>query len=302
MRPDDDATTPIDARNTHTYGWMSPDRPTSEQYHAQDAPRFEATTQFVPAPQFAGQVQSVESPWSTPRPSGAGIAGLDFERRPQRTGAAAATRSRTPLYIVLGGAAFVLVLALLGGWVAATVVGVLMMLAALGTFAVRFLIGAVRGVAAGRGGERRLLGRTGTASLAIIGASLVVTIIGASNGPTISTPAPVAAPIPTVSASAPPAPLVTSAPPVQTPTPTTAAPVPAPIAEPIVDEPAPDPAPPAEPVQPEAPVEDDPVDAGSNVYYDNCKEAHASGAAPLYEGDPGYRPELDRDKDGVACE
>ena len=39
-----------------------------------------------------------------------------------------------------------------------------------------------------------------------------------------------------------------------------------------------------------------------SVYYRNCAEARASGAAPLYRGQPGYRPELDRDGDGVACE
>ncbi|MEU8794622.1 excalibur calcium-binding domain-containing protein [Streptomyces sp. NPDC048643] len=30
--------------------------------------------------------------------------------------------------------------------------------------------------------------------------------------------------------------------------------------------------------------------------------ARAAGAAPLHRGDPGYRSELDRDGDGVACE
>ena len=36
-------------------------------------------------------------------------------------------------------------------------------------------------------------------------------------------------------------------------------------------------------------------------FYANCKEAKAAGAAPMYEGDPGYRPELDRNHDGIAC-
>ncbi len=40
----------------------------------------------------------------------------------------------------------------------------------------------------------------------------------------------------------------------------------------------------------------------SDVYYANCSEARAAGAAPLYAGDPGYRARLDRDGDGVACE
>ncbi len=38
------------------------------------------------------------------------------------------------------------------------------------------------------------------------------------------------------------------------------------------------------------------------VYYRSRAEARARGAAPLYRGQPGYRPELDRDGDGVACE
>jgi hypothetical protein len=37
-------------------------------------------------------------------------------------------------------------------------------------------------------------------------------------------------------------------------------------------------------------------------YYENCDEARAAGVAPLYEGQPGYAPHLDRDGDGVACE
>ena len=39
-----------------------------------------------------------------------------------------------------------------------------------------------------------------------------------------------------------------------------------------------------------------------NVYYRDCDDARAMGAAPLRRGEPGYRPELDRDGDGVACE
>jgi hypothetical protein len=38
------------------------------------------------------------------------------------------------------------------------------------------------------------------------------------------------------------------------------------------------------------------------VYYRNCTAARAAGAAPIYFGEPGYRPALDRDRDGVACE
>jgi micrococcal nuclease len=38
------------------------------------------------------------------------------------------------------------------------------------------------------------------------------------------------------------------------------------------------------------------------VYYANCTEARAAGAAPMHKGDPGYREEMDRDRDGIACE
>ncbi|HYJ74291.1 MAG TPA: excalibur calcium-binding domain-containing protein [Kineosporiaceae bacterium] len=41
---------------------------------------------------------------------------------------------------------------------------------------------------------------------------------------------------------------------------------------------------------------------GGSVYYANCSAARAAGDTPLYRGDPGYRPGLDRDGDGVACE
>ena len=42
--------------------------------------------------------------------------------------------------------------------------------------------------------------------------------------------------------------------------------------------------------------------ANADVYYKNCSEARAAGVTPLYEGDPGYAPHLDRDHDGIACE
>lgn len=38
------------------------------------------------------------------------------------------------------------------------------------------------------------------------------------------------------------------------------------------------------------------------VYYKNCAEARAAGAAPMHRGEPGYRPGLDRDHDGIACD
>jgi hypothetical protein len=38
------------------------------------------------------------------------------------------------------------------------------------------------------------------------------------------------------------------------------------------------------------------------VYYRNCGQVRRAGAAPLHIGRPGYRPELDKDGDGVACD
>lgn len=38
------------------------------------------------------------------------------------------------------------------------------------------------------------------------------------------------------------------------------------------------------------------------VRYRDCAEAGAAGALPLFEGEPGYAPHLDRDGDGEACE
>lgn len=42
--------------------------------------------------------------------------------------------------------------------------------------------------------------------------------------------------------------------------------------------------------------------ARSEVHYANCSQARAAGAAPIRRGEPGYRPALDRDNDGIACE
>ncbi|MEU6187708.1 excalibur calcium-binding domain-containing protein [Nocardia sp. NPDC047038] len=64
------------------------------------------------------------------------------------------------------------------------------------------------------------------------------------------------------------------------------------------------PAPPAAvvPTPPAAAVPVPPRPAAPSVYYSNCAAAKAAGAAPLRRGEPGYRSELDRDKDGIACE
>ena len=89
---------------------------------------------------------------------------------------------------------------------------------------------------------------------------------------------------PTPSASPTPSPSPSTTP-TPSPEPTTAEPTP----EPTTAEPTPEPT-----AQPEP--------APQQAYYSSCREAKAAGAAPLYRGDPGYRPGLDRDSDGVACE
>lgn len=64
-------------------------------------------------------------------------------------------------------------------------------------------------------------------------------------------------------------------------------------------------APPAEVPEPApapAPLVAPPPEPGVAVFFPNCAAARAAGAAPLLLGQPGYRPELDRDGDGVACE
>lgn len=41
---------------------------------------------------------------------------------------------------------------------------------------------------------------------------------------------------------------------------------------------------------------------GGAAQFRNCAEARAAGAAPVRNGDPGYGPWLDRDRDGIGCE
>lgn len=40
----------------------------------------------------------------------------------------------------------------------------------------------------------------------------------------------------------------------------------------------------------------------AGVFFRNCKEARAAGYRNMSRGTPGYREELDRDHDGIACE
>jgi hypothetical protein len=78
----------------------------------------------------------------------------------------------------------------------------------------------------------------------------------------------------------------------------------------VAPEPAPAPAPEPGPAPAEVPVAPAEIPAppapapagGDDVYFANCAAARAAGAAPLYAGQPGYRPRMDGDNDGVACE
>ncbi|WP_025132764.1 excalibur calcium-binding domain-containing protein [Leucobacter sp. PH1c] len=45
-----------------------------------------------------------------------------------------------------------------------------------------------------------------------------------------------------------------------------------------------------------------PPEPTGTTSFRNCTEARNAGAAPVYIGDPGYGPHLDRDGDGVGCE
>ncbi|QHE72871.1 excalibur calcium-binding domain-containing protein [Rhodococcus sp. WAY2] len=62
---------------------------------------------------------------------------------------------------------------------------------------------------------------------------------------------------------------------------------------------APPPAPMVIPPNPPAPI---PTVPQSSVSYGSCADAKAAGAAPIYQGEPGYSTKLDRDKDGIACD
>ena len=79
-------------------------------------------------------------------------------------------------------------------------------------------------------------------------------------------------------------------------------------AAPVVEaapEPAPAPATPAEPAPAPAPAQPAPAPAQPapvEVYYKNCTEARAAGAAPISQGQPGYGKHLDRDGDGIGCD
>lgn len=81
------------------------------------------------------------------------------------------------------------------------------------------------------------------------------------------------------------------------------APPPAPVATQAVQQQAPPPAPVATQAPPQAVQAPPPAAAPpASASFGSCAEARAAGAAPLYQGQPGYSSKLDRDHDGVACE
>lgn len=90
------------------------------------------------------------------------------------------------------------------------------------------------------------------------------------------------------------------------PTPTTTSPTPTPEPEPTSEAPAPAPEPAQPGRQEEAPapavVHQEQRAPEPQTYYANCAAARAAGAAPIYQGQPGYRSGLDRDGDGIACD
>ncbi|MFV9452415.1 excalibur calcium-binding domain-containing protein [Rhodococcus sp. NM-2] len=45
-----------------------------------------------------------------------------------------------------------------------------------------------------------------------------------------------------------------------------------------------------------------PTTSTTRFSFASCAEAKAAGAAPIYQGEPGYSTKLDRDKDGIACD
>ena len=137
--------------------------------------------------------------------------------------------------------------------------------------------------------------------------------VGAAGASDDAPPQPEATPVPTVVYLPTPVPTVVDSP---SPVPTVIyLPSPVPATEPPTAPPAAPAAPGAEqgsgasegdtgpgasPGTGEAPVQ--PESDSGGAYYRNCTAARDAGAAPLYRGQPGYRPELDRDNDGIACE
>lgn len=58
----------------------------------------------------------------------------------------------------------------------------------------------------------------------------------------------------------------------------------------------------AYPTDPVAARAGTPIPTETAASYPDCAAASAAGAAPIPRGRPGYRPDLDRDGDGIACD
>ncbi len=69
----------------------------------------------------------------------------------------------------------------------------------------------------------------------------------------------------------------------------------------VTETPAPPPPPPPAPAPKPAPAPTT-TPKPKPVFYATCDDARRAGAAPLYWGRPGYRIELDTNRNGVACE
>ena len=80
------------------------------------------------------------------------------------------------------------------------------------------------------------------------------------------------------------------------------APAPQPAPPPPAPAPAPQPAPPPPAPAPKPAPAPPPPPAPSGKYYQNCKAVWNDLGGPIYRGQPGYAPHLDRDNDGVGCE
>ncbi|WP_052684592.1 thermonuclease family protein [Lentzea aerocolonigenes] len=62
------------------------------------------------------------------------------------------------------------------------------------------------------------------------------------------------------------------------------------------------PAPPPPPPPPPAPKPTTTTPKPKPVFFATCDDAWRAGAAPLFWGQPGYRVELDANRNGIACE
>ena len=158
-------------------------------------------------------------------------------------------------------------------------------------------------------GRQRTVVRSASAVLAIA----VCGGLAGCGVPSVADDAGSPTPAPSPTATASPSPTPTPSP---TPSPTPR-PTPTPTPSPIPTTQAPTTQPPLQPLMQESePTQEAEPQAGGggaapapapeqkqeSTYYPNCKAARAAGAAPLYQGEPGYRSGLDRDGDGIACE